>query len=63
MLKYFLLAIEKGNVDAMYSLSTYYKEQNDTLNMMKYYALACETKDPKNAYKNYKKGMHDIYGF
>ena len=63
MKKYYLLAIKNKNIEAMYCMSNYYKEQNDTINMMKYYLLACETSDPKNAYKNYKKGMKDIYGF
>ena len=40
MIKYYLMAIEKGNSDAMNNLGIYYEEQKDYENMMKYYLMA-----------------------
>jgi hypothetical protein len=40
MMKYYLIAIDKGCSYAMNNLGCYYKEQNDVENMMKYYLMA-----------------------
>ena len=39
MLKYYLMAINKNNMTAMYNLGYYYEIQNDKDNMLKYYLM------------------------
>ena len=40
MKKYFLMAIDKGDTDAMYSLGSYYKEiENNNAMMYKYFTM------------------------
>ena len=45
MQKYYLMAIEKGNIPAMYNLGSYYCEMEDYKNMKKYYSMAIERGD------------------
>ena len=45
MKKYYEIAIEKGNTDAMIRLGSYYEEQKDYYNMKKYYEMAIEKGD------------------
>ena len=42
MLKYYLMAIEKGNEWAMYNLGNYYDKENNIPEMLKYYLMAIE---------------------
>ncbi len=42
MMKYYLMAIENGNMNSMSNLAVYYYEQKDYDNMMKYYLMAVE---------------------
>ena len=42
MLKYYLMAIEKGNCDAMNNLGYYYHNQKNIPEMLKYYHMAIE---------------------
>jgi TPR repeat protein len=46
MLKYYLLAIERGNMDAHVKLARYYKEINQPILMMKYLQIANRKKFP-----------------
>jgi hypothetical protein len=69
MKKYYLIAIEKGNSDAMYNLGFYYQEtKKDYKKMKKYYLMAIEKghckamnslgfyyQDKKNDYEQMKK--------
>jgi len=45
MIKYYLIAIEKGDGGAMNNLANYYKEIGDVDNMKKYYLMAVEKND------------------
>jgi hypothetical protein len=54
MKKYYSLAIEKGNSNAMFSLSLYYKKEKDNVNMKKYLLMAIE-KGHTNAKKELDK--------
>jgi len=55
MKKYYLMAIEKGHVNAMYELGLYYEKiEKDYILMEKYYLMAIEKKS-RNATKNLKK--------
>ena len=45
MLKYYLMAIEKGDSIAMSNLGYYYQEQKDYKNMVKYYILGVKYKN------------------
>lgn len=42
MLKYYHIAIEKGNNDALFNLGCYYKSQDKYKNMKKYFLMAIE---------------------
>jgi len=46
MKKYYLMAIEKKNNEAMCSLGTYYADQDDTDNMKKFYFMAAINGNP-----------------
>lgn len=48
MKKYYLMAIEKGDIVAMTNFGSYYEDQEDYDNMEKYYLMAIE-KDDANA--------------
>lgn len=45
MLKYYLLAIDKGDTNAMNNLAQCYVEKNDYDNMLKYYLMAVDKGD------------------
>ena len=45
MKKYFLMAIGKGNINAMNYLANYFEKKDDYENMMKYYLMAIEKGD------------------
>jgi TPR repeat protein len=45
MVKYYLMAIEKDNVDSMYNLGSYYERIKNYNLMEKYYLIAIEKGD------------------
>ena len=45
MEKYYLMAIEEGDTDAIWRLADYYKKQRDYINMEKYYIMSSEHGD------------------
>ena len=45
MKQYYLMGIEKGNINAMRLLAQYYKKNKDYENMKKYYMIAIEKGD------------------
>jgi len=47
MEKYYLMAIKKGNQDAMYNLAVYYKNIKNYIEMEKYYLMAIEKGNDK----------------
>jgi len=50
MIKYYMEAIEKGNVHAMYNMALYYENRDDNSNMLKYYLMAIEKNDQEAMY-------------
>jgi len=50
-IKYYIMAIERGSVNAMYNLGHFYFEINDLENMFKYYLMAVELGDIDTMYE------------
>jgi TPR repeat protein len=50
-IKYYVMAIERGSVNAMFNLGHFYFEKNDLENMFKYYLIAVELGDIDTMYE------------
>uniref|UniRef100_A0A6C0H5R6 Uncharacterized protein n=1 Tax=viral metagenome TaxID=1070528 RepID=A0A6C0H5R6_9ZZZZ len=57
--KYYLMAIEKGNANAMNNLGVLYIDERDYKNGIKYYLMAIE-KENNEAIKNIKMVINDL---
>ncbi len=53
MMGYYEMAIEKGNIDAMYLLGYYYETRGDYENMIEWYLMAIENGDDKILFNGY----------
>ena len=47
MKKYYLMAIDKGSIDAIYNMGLYYQEIKDFESMLKYFVLCYQNNDTR----------------